>query len=84
MIVLPSSSASLSCLEVLSMFSTTPRVCSKDRTVRWSWRSRTRRSVRTMIESKTRCDPASWSKPKLWASQAIELDLPEPAECWIR
>ena len=41
------------------------------------------RSVTTMTESKrvasSRCRPMSW-----WASQAIELDLPLPAECWMR
>ena len=45
--------------------------------------SRMRRSVTTMIESKTALSscfrPISW-----WASQAMEFDLPLPAECWIR
>ncbi len=45
--------------------------------------SRMRRSVTTMIESKT-----SWPFFRTaisWcASQAIEFDLPLPAECWIR
>ena len=46
-------------------------------------RSRMRRSVTTMIESKigaSSFDSAiSW-----WASQAMELLFPLPAECWIR
>ena len=42
MIVFPDSSASLSWREVVSMFSTTPSVCSNWRMVVWSWRSRTR------------------------------------------
>ena len=46
-------------------------------------RSRMRRSVTTMIESKTGASsfarPISW-----WASQAMELLLPLPAECWMR
>ena len=47
------------------------------------WRSRMRRSVTTMIESKT--GALSFSKPiSWWASQAMELLLPLPAECWIR
>ena len=41
------------------------------------------RSVTTMIESKT--PASSRSRPISWcASQAIEFDLPLPAECWIR
>ena len=54
MMVLPDSSASLSWREVVSMFSTTPRVCSNCRTVAWSWRSSTRRSVMTTMVSNTR------------------------------
>ena len=46
-------------------------------------RSRMRRSVTTMIESNSgaplRVSPISWC-----ASQAMELLLPLPAECWIR
>ena len=60
MMVLPDSSASLSCLEVVSMFSTTPSVCSNWRMAAWSWRSNTRRSEITMMESKTRRSSASW------------------------
>ena len=53
------------------MFSTTPSVCSNWRMVLWSWRSSTRRSVTTTMESKTRrssvpCKVESW-----WASQAM-------------
>ena len=45
--------------------------------------SRIRRSVTTMIESKT--GASSFRRPMSWcASQAIEFDLPLPAECWIR
>src|SRR5207253_1087130 len=61
MIVLPNSSASLSWREVVSMFSTTPRVCSNWRIVVCSWRSRMRRSVMTTIESKTRRSEISYS-----------------------
>ncbi len=84
MIVLPDSSASLSWREVVSMFSTTPSVCSNWRIVVWSWRSSTRRSVMTTIESKTRRSLASWSVASWWASQAMVKLLPLPAECWIR
>ena len=45
--------------------------------------SSTFRSVTTMTESKSvspsRSRPIIW-----WASQAMELDLPLPAECWMR
>ena len=54
MIVFPDSRACLSWREVVSIFSTTPSVCSNWRMVVWSWRSRMRRSVTTTIESKTR------------------------------
>ena len=84
MIVLPDSSASLSWREVVSMFSTTPSVCSNWRIVVWSWRSSTRRSVMTTIESKTRRSSASCSVASWWASQAMVKLLPLPAECWIR
>ena len=66
------------------MFSTTPSTCWNWRTVRCSWRSSTRRSVMTMMESKTRRSPASCSTESWWASQAMELLLPDPALCWIR
>ena len=84
MMVLPDSSASLSWREVVSMFSTTPRVCSNCRTVAWSCRSSTRRSVMTTMVSKTRrssgpCRVESWC-----ASQAMVKLLPLPAECWMR
>ena len=47
-----------------------------------SWRA-ILRSVTTMMESKTL--PSSLSRPMSWcASQAMEFDLPLPAECWIR
>ena len=59
MIVLPASSASLSWREVVSMFSTTPSVCSNWRMVLCSWRSSTRRSVITTMESNTRRSEAS-------------------------
>ena len=37
----------------------------------------------TMIESKTVA--SSFFRPMSWcASQAMEFDLPLPAECWIR
>lgn len=45
--------------------------------------SRILRSVTTMMESKMGAplfaSPISW-----WASQAMEFDLPLPAECWMR
>ena len=45
--------------------------------------SRMRRSVTTMMESNTPASsflsPINW-----WASQAMELDFPLPAECWMR
>jgi hypothetical protein len=52
----------------------------------WIWSSRMRRSVMTMTESKTsRPSPPSLLAPMSWCdSQAMELDLPLPAECWIR
>jgi len=68
MIVLPDSSASWSCRDVVSMFSTTPRVCSNWRIVVWSWRSSTRRSVMTTIESNTRRSAASCSVESWCAS----------------
>jgi hypothetical protein len=46
-------------------------------------RSRRTRSVTTMIESKIGEPPFS-SPMSWWANQAMELDLPLPAECWIR
>ena len=71
MIVLPSSSACWSCFEVVSMFSTTPSVCSNWRIVSWSCWSSTRRSVMTTIESNTRRSFSSWSTESQWASQAM-------------
>jgi hypothetical protein len=41
------------------------------------------RSVTTMIESKIG-EPPFPSLMSWWANQAMELDLPLPAECWIR
>ena len=84
MMVLPASRASFSLRAVVSMFSTTPSVCSNCFMVVWSWRSSTRRSVITTIESKTRRSPASWSVASWWASQAMVKLLPLPAECWMR
>ena len=84
MMVLPDSSASLSWREVVSMFSTTPRVCSNCRTVAWSWRSSTRRSVMTTMVSKTRRSPGPCRVESWWASQAMVKLLPLPAECWMR
>ena len=45
--------------------------------------SRMRRSVTTMIESNTGASSFA-SLISWWASQAMELLLPLPAECWIR
>lgn len=66
------------------MFSTTPSVCSNWRIVVWSWRSSTRRSVMTTIESKTA--PVArvvQRREPTWASQAMVKLLPLPAECWM-
>ena len=53
------------------------------RIVSWICRSRMTRSVTTMIESKT--GASSFDRPiNWWASHAMELLLPLPAECWIR
>ncbi len=67
-------------------FSAWPTVaftCKNCLIVFWIWSSRIRRSVTTMTESKislpVRLTPISWC-----ASHAMELDLPLPAECWIR
>jgi type I restriction enzyme R subunit len=84
MIVFPASSASFNWREVVSMFSTTPRVCSNWRIAACSCRSRTRRSVTTTIESKTRRSDASCRVASRCASQAIVKLLPLPAECSIR
>ena len=84
MIVFPASSASLSWREVVSMFSTTPRVCSNWRIVLWSWRSSPRRSVTTTMESKTRRSSPSCRVESWWASQAMVKLLLLPAECWTR
>ena len=54
MIVLPASSASLSCREVVLMFSTTPNVCSNCCIAVCNCRSSIRRSEITTMESKTR------------------------------
>ena len=80
----PPSIASRSWREVPSIFWTTPWVCSNWDTVSCSWRSSTTRSVTMIAVSKT-----GWSRPSCrliaWcAVQPIVLDLPEPAECWIR
>ena len=52
-------------------------------TVSLIWLSSTTRSVTMMVEPKmvspSFCSPMSWR-----ASHAMELDLPLPAECWIR
>ena len=46
------------------------------------WSRRTR-SVTTMMESKTGAPPFA-SAISWWASHAMELLLPLPAECWMR
>ena len=66
-----------------SAWPTVAPTCMNCLMVVWIWSSRMRRSVTTMTESKTslssRFRPMSWC-----ASQAMEFDLPLPAECWIR
>ena len=57
--------------------------CAYCRIVSRIWRSRIRRSVTTMIESKTVL-PSFFRGINWCASHAIEKLLPLPAECWIR
>ncbi len=47
----------------------------------WSCLSSTVRSVTTTTVSNTFALPSSWSWESWWASHAIELVLPDPAEC---
>ena len=67
----------------LSAWPTTEPTCANCLMVSRICLSSILRSVTTITESKTtspsRSSPISW-----WASQAMELDLPLPAECWIR
>ncbi len=83
-----------------SIFTTRPAVCSKLPTVSRSWASRFRRSVMMMTLSKTGAPglrPAAsasgssaagsvgvCSDERRWPSQAMVLDLPEPAEAITR
>ncbi len=85
MIVLPDSSASLSWREVVSMFSTTPSVCSNWRMVRLELAVEhapvgdDHDRVEDAPVARRRGASTSW-----WASQAMVKLLPLPAECWIR
>ena len=67
-----------------SAWPTVAPTCMNCRMVAWIWLSRMRRSVTTMTDSKTSARSARF-RPMSWcASQAMEFDLPLPAECWIR
>ena len=88
MIFLPSSSACeswpLLLPESLVMVATTPVVRWNSNSASCSCASSTLRSLTTSTLSKTlRCWSSCRSARKC-AAQAIELVLPEPAECWIR
>ena len=47
------------------------------------WLSSTTRSVTMMVEPNT-VSPSFWTPMSCRVSQAMELDLPLPAECWMR
>lgn len=79
-----SSRAPASWVESSSIFLTTPGVWSNWKMVFWSCRSRTTRSVITMILLKTGWLAVSKSVERRCASHAIVFDLPEPAECWTK
>ena len=66
------------------MVATTPLVRWKSKSASWSCESMTVRSETTSTVSKTFLAWASCSSAKKWAVQAMELVLPEPAECWMR
>ncbi len=63
---------------------TTPVVRWKSKIASWSWASSTVRSEITSTVSNTLVSAPSCRSAKKWAVQAMELVLPEPAECWIR
>jgi hypothetical protein len=87
-IFLPADSASASSLLLLApspvITATTPCVRSKDMMASRSWSSSTVRSEITITVSKTFWSLASCRSARKCAVQAIELVLPEPAECCIR
>ena len=66
-----------------SAWPTVARTCAYCPMVSLIWRSRIRRSVTTTMESNTTA-PSFSSSINWCASQAMELLLPLPAECWIR
>ena len=76
--------ASASCAESSSMRCTTPMACSNWLIVSWSWRSSTTRSVMTTTLWNTLASSSECSDDNRCASQAIEADLPDPAECCTR
>ena len=82
MILLPSVMCRLRSAEV-SACPTVELTWVNCRTVSLIWLSSTTRSVTMMVESKTVLS-SFWSPMSWRASQAMELDLPLPAECWIR
>ncbi len=87
MIFLPSFSACPSCALLLPlslvMVATTPVVRSKSKIASCNWLSSTLRSDTTSTLSNTFLSSRCRSARKC-AVQAIELVLPDPAECWIR
>ena len=63
---------------------TTPIACSNWLMVSCNWRLSTTRSVMTTTLWNTLASSSECSDESLCASQAIELDLPDPAECCTR
>ena len=88
MIFLPPESASASSALLLPssplIVATTPVVRSKSKIASCSWASITLRSEMTSTVSNTFLCSASCRSARKCAVQAIELVLPEPAECWTR
>jgi len=82
----PSAAASCSDLEPLpsSIATTVPGTDSNCDTVARSCESSARRSVTTTTLSNTLVSASSCRSDSRWASQPIEFDLPEPAECCTR
>ena len=87
-IFLPAASASASSWLLLApspfTTATTPWVRSKPMMASCNWSSSTVRSDTTTTVSKTLRLSASCRSARKCAVHAIELVLPEPAECWIR
>ena len=68
----------------LAMFTSIPGVSITWPSVRWSWRSITRRSEITITELKTGLPSGVCRVGRLFASHAMQLVLPLPALCWFR